>query len=562
MRKLPTSLRAAIGFNLIVTMALLPVAGQSYDLAGLTGTAGAWLRWGTPLFGGWKFGTDLSALGVGAQGCAFILDHLGMGGAAALTTAWKLPLVVANIVTAVVLYDIARRLNSRRPTLVPLLWLLSPVPIFVAAGFGSVEPLTVLTFVLATDLVLRRRPIGSGVVIGLGIGFEYLPVLVLVAVVVAVSVRLLSKREATYIGLAALGTTAACFLPLLLTQTGRSGLFAGLGFSADAASAIHNSVGSPRGSSLWLLLGGISPGRYWVIAGAVLCLGIAIALAFYGRRRGGEIERQRCFVAVSAAMLLVVVLTDPGPLPQFSDLVFGSLCLLSLVIIVPAWSLILGPFLQLLVGIVWVYGGTFESFWYDMWATTGNAGWQLPQSATLAAWLGIVGVAAIIIGLVVAIVPPGLGLHITRRMPLLALSIACAGSLFFAVWSAQPAYWAGVGPNGPSVLPGFRSGTALHSLPGPQHPTVHLSTGFPQDPTIAGPSLDSWLSVPVNKRTGSTALVLMGLAYVALIVGGGSLAGAWVLSGVENIDDRLGMEADADGEHPSRRPGPEPARRG
>lgn len=481
-------MRAAIVFNLIVTLALLPVAGQSFDLAGLTGTAGAWLRWGIPLFYHWKFGVDLTAVGIGSQGFGFVLEHLGMGGAAALTTAWKLPLVAANIVTALVLYDIAKRLDTRHPTLAPLLWLLSPVPIFVAAGFGDVEPLTVVAFVLAIDLILRRRLIGSGIAIGLGIGIEYLPVLILVVVLVAVSARFLTKREATYICVSAFVTTAACFLPLFLTSTGRSSLLGGLRSSAGATIATHSHVVGVRSSSLWELLGGLSPGRYWILVGGVLCLGATVALAFHARRRGGSRTQQHYFVAATAAMLLIVVLMDPGALPQFSDLVFGGLCLLSLVISIPAWSLITGPFLQLLTGIVWVYGGSFESFWYDMWATTGKAGWDLPQSAIVATWAGIGGIVIIALGLVVAGRPSDRVRNTAKRLPVFAVSIACAGSVFFGVWSAQPAYWQGVGPTGPSMLPGFALMTASQLLPvqyGQTTMTVTLPRGLwplPKEP--------------------------------------------------------------------------------
>lgn len=512
-RKLPTSLRAAIVFNLIVTLALLPVAGQSYDLAALTGTAGAWLRWGTSLFYHWKFGVDLTVISVGSQGLGFVLEHLGMGGAAALTTAWKLPLVAANIVTALALYDIAKRLDTRHPTLAPLLWLVSPVPIFVAAGTGDVEPLTVLAFVLAIDLILRRRLIASGIVIGLGIGIEYLPVLILVVVIFAVGARLLTKREATYICVPAFGTTAACFLPLFLTSTARSSLLGGLRSSAGATIAAHGSVVGARSSSLWELLGGVSPGRDWIIVGGMLCLSTTAALAFHARHRGGSRAQQQYFVAATAAMLLIVVLFDPGALPQFSDLVFGGLCLLSLVISIPAWSLILGPFLQLLTGVVWVYGGSFESFWYDMWAKTGNAGWNLPQSAIVATWAGIAGVLIIVFGLAVAAGPSDRVRHIAKQVPVFALSVACAGSVFFGVWSAQPAYWQGVGPNGPSVLPGFASMTASPSLPvrhGQTTMTVALPRGLLAGVKVSGYDNKPYLSLAVGLKT---LVVPQGVGY-------------------------------------------------
>lgn len=464
-RSLPRSLRTAIIFNLLVTLALLPVAGQSFDLAGLTGTVGAWLRWGVPLFNHWKFGADLTAIAIGSQGLAFVLQHLGMGGAAALTTAWKLPLVAANIVTALALYDIAKRVDAGHPARAAVLWLVSPVPIFVAVGFGDVEPLTVLAFVLAIDLILRRWLIGSGIVIGLGIGIEYLPVLVIVVVVFAVIARVLTRREATYICIATFVTTTACFFPIFLSNIGRVSLFAGLHSSTGVTSAIHNTVVGVRSPSLWLLFGDGSPGRAWIFVGGIACLGVAGGLAFHVRSRGGSRSQLQFFVTATAAMLLIVVLVDPGVLPQFSDLVFGGLCLLSLVIEIPAWSLIAGPFLQLLTGIIWVYGGSFDSFWYDMWVTTGNAGLNLPESATVATWAGIAGIVIIVLGVVVAVKPSEHTRNIPKRTSVVAVSIACAGSLFFGVWSAQPAYWQGVGPSGPRLLADFASMTAAPSLP-------------------------------------------------------------------------------------------------
>jgi len=464
-RWLPRSLRLAIIFNVLVTLPLLPVAGQSFDLAGLTGNAGAWLRWGRPLFYYWKFGADLMGLAIGAQGFAFILHHLGMGGAAALTTTWKIPLVAANLLTALVLYDIAKRLRSNRPLLVPILWLLSPVPIFVAVGFGQVEPLTILAFVLAADLILRKRFVGSGIVIGLGIGIEYLPALALVVVAIAALVGLMRWRDAIQVGIASIAAMCVCFLPPLLTQTGRSSLLGGLQSSYVVTTAVNHSGVGTRSPSLWLLLGDIAPGSYWFIVGVLLCLGITTMLAIRARRRGSDIEHQRYFVVGFAVMLLVVTLLDPGSLPQFSDLVFGGLCLLSLVVAIPGASIIFGPFLQLLVGVVWVYGGSFQSFWYDMWSTTGDTGWRLPQSATLATWLGAAGTVVVVIGLAVAIDRASHGVRISTHVPRGELLVACLVGLFFAVWSCQPAYWVGVGPGGPSLLPVFRQDTASITLP-------------------------------------------------------------------------------------------------
>ena len=116
--------------HILAAFALMPVAGHPYDLAALSGTSGAWLRWGIPLFYHWKFGFDLSILAVGSQSLSFVLEHLGMSGAAALAVAWKLPLVLADLLVGAILVDLGRQLRCQRPALMATLWLISPVPTF------------------------------------------------------------------------------------------------------------------------------------------------------------------------------------------------------------------------------------------------------------------------------------------------------------------------------------------------------------------------------------------------------------------------------------------------
>src|ERR1035437_9248145 len=116
-QKVPRILLAAIAIHVLAALALMPVAGHPYDLAALTSASQAWLRWGVPLFYHWKFGFDLAALGVGAQGLRYILEQFGMSGAAAIATAWKLPLVLADLLVALTLLDLGRRLAVRRPAM-------------------------------------------------------------------------------------------------------------------------------------------------------------------------------------------------------------------------------------------------------------------------------------------------------------------------------------------------------------------------------------------------------------------------------------------------------------
>ena len=203
--------------HILAAFALMPVAGHPYDLAALSGPSGAWLRWGIPLFYHWKFGFDLSILAVGSQSLSFVLEHLGMSGAAALAVAWKLPLVLADLLVGAVLVDLGRQLRCQRPALMATLWLISPVPLWVSAGHGQIESLTILAVVLSLDLLLRRRPLLAGVVVGLGIGIEYLPALVAIVVIFWLYVSVIERREVYRFSAGCAVALAFCFGPLLST---------------------------------------------------------------------------------------------------------------------------------------------------------------------------------------------------------------------------------------------------------------------------------------------------------------------------------------------------------
>jgi hypothetical protein len=160
----------------------------------------------------------------------------------------------------------------------------------------------------------------------------------------------------------------------------------------------------------------------------------------------------------AGGLLLCVTLFDPGVLPQFSVLVVGGLCMVGLCIDLSPAAIILGPTLQLAAGLIWVYGGSFQSYWYDMWEKTGVSGWPFPQSSQLAGWTARLGAAVVAIGLLFAF-SQLLGTNIPARLRAIiaCLSIA-AGVLsgtFIATWSLQPAFWQGVGSQGPSTLVDF-----------------------------------------------------------------------------------------------------------
>lgn len=454
----------AMVVHILAACALMPVAGHPYDLAALTGTSGAWLRWGVPLFYHWKFGFDLTVLSVGSQSLSFVLEHLGMSGAAALAVAWKLPLVLSDLLVGVVLVDLGKQLRCQRPSLMATLWLISPVPLWVSAGHGQIESLTILAIVLALDLLLRRRPLLAGVVAGLGVGVEYLPALVSIVVIFWLCVSVLRRRDVYRFAAGCAGALAFCFGPALSSGIGRTSLFGGLAFTAAVAShSGHVQAAAPSGSSLWVVLG-VSPGRLWLAA--TLSASAALLLVLAAKARGSDsTDRRRLGVLAAGGLLLSVALLDPGTLPQFSVLVLGGLCLAGLCADLSPAAIVVGPLLQLATGLLFVYGGNFQSYWYDMWAPTGASGWRFPQSLLAADWAARLGVAVVVLGLLLAAchmiglkIPPRLRTLVTRS----SVVVATLGSVFLAGWSLQPSFWHGVGARGPSTLADF-SNTAFQA---------------------------------------------------------------------------------------------------
>lgn len=448
----------AMVFHVLAAFALMPVAGHPYDLASLTGTSGAWLRWGVPLFYNWKFGFDLSAVAVGSQGLTYVLAHLGMSGAAALSVAWKLPLVLADLLVGAILLDLGRQLRCKRPALIPTLWLISPVPLWVSAGHGQIESLTILAIVLSLDLLLRHRALLAGVVVGLGIGVEYLPALVTLIVIFWLFVSFMERREAYRFVAGCAGALAFCFGPPLATGLGRASLIGGLSFSASVASHPgHAQVAGPVDSSLWVLLH-LSPGPLWLAAALATSVALMIVLARKAGRVDRSSDRGRPGVLAAGGLLLCVTLFDPGALPQFSVLVLAGLCLVGLCMDLSPAAIVIGPSLQLAAGLIFVYGGSFQSYWYDMWVKTGISGWTFPQSPQVAGWAARFGAAVVAIGLLFAFYQL-LGAKIPARLrtAVACFSIAAGvlGAVFLATWSLQPAFWQGVGSQGPATLADF-----------------------------------------------------------------------------------------------------------
>jgi glycosyltransferase involved in cell wall biosynthesis len=474
--RLPAVVLAAMIVHVIAALALMPVSGQPYDLAALTGASEAWLRWGFPLLYNWKFGFDLTVMGLGAQALRFAFEQVGMSGAAALATAWKLPLVTADLLIGITLLDLGRRLEVRRPALIPTLWLLSPVPLWVSAGHGQVEPLMVLSFVLALDLMLRGRLGLAGVVVGLGVGIEYLPGAIVLVAGLWLYTSVIQRREAVRFMGGFFLALLACFGPALLTGVGRASLLSGLSFTAGVTAQAGRMVaGQVAGSSSVWSVFGLSPGGIWVPLALLGAVGLLVVVARRSLRQPTLLERQRLGMVAAGGLLLCVVLLDPGALPQFADLALGGLCLIGLVVGLNPLVIVLGPLLQLAGGFFYVYGGSFQSYWYDMWYRSGNPGWSFPQSPLLSNISDRLGALIMVAGLLWVLTraaTPQVSLPQMARLRLppggtvligAAVAIAIAGSGFLAVWSLQPGFWSGVGQGGPAALVDFASITASRS---------------------------------------------------------------------------------------------------
>ena len=462
----------AMVIHVAVALTLMPVAGHPYDLAALTGTSGAWLRWGVPFFYHWKFGFDLSVLAVGSQALSYALQHLGMSGASALALAWKLPLVLADLLVGATLIDLGRRLRSQRPTLMGTLWLISPVSLWVSAGHGQIESLTILAIVLSLDLLVRGRPLLAGIVTGLGIGVEYLPALTLAVAIFWLYVSVMRRRALAKFIVGCVLAVAFSFGPALSSYLGRTSLLGGLAFTAAVTSNSHHGTSTgPIASSLWAVLN-LSPGPAWLVVALTAAALLVAVLARRARQAPSAIDQLRLGTMLAGVLLLCVTLLDPGALPQFAVLVLGGLCLVGLSSDLSPVVIILGPLLQLSAGLLLVYGGSFQSYWYDMWASTGASGWPFPQSSVAADWAARLGAIVVVAGLMIA-APPRLADLRVRLRAVTTRSAVAVGALvlaFLAFWSMQPGFWQGVGPLGPATLADFPLITAAQ--PGTVSTTV------------------------------------------------------------------------------------------
>lgn len=427
---------AAIGAAAAGVLILLPTAGHPYDLAVLTAPGTDWLRWGEPVWLTTKFGYEIFLLNILAQALAAALHRVGLAGWSALTVAWKLPLLAAAVAGAACLRGIAERLGPRTSAReLGLIWLVSPIVLWVAVGHGQLEPLSVLCMLGGLLLVLDGRWFWAGMLVGVGTGIEYFPL------VVAVALWPLRRRAGVRGGvLFATGLVlalGASFWPFLLVHVAVGGLTGQMASSAGLGGGAHPSL-----LSVWTVFPKFV--RWWPEVAAAA----AGTWALVARRLAGG-DREAAVLSVAGIVTLAVLL-DPNALPQFAVLVTAGALLLCTV-----WP---GTGLAAIVlacgcGLAsYFLDEPFNVFWFDAFSGQKHLHfWPFPESA---AWAGRLAVAFALGTLAwwaysLAVRRSALAWPAWDRR--LVLAVSAAACLFLAVFGLQPPFWRTV-LHGPAQL--------------------------------------------------------------------------------------------------------------
>jgi len=90
---------------------------------------------------------------------------------------FKLPLIITDYLTAVLLYHFVMRIKGDRALArrVFILWFLNPLVLFVSSIYGNFDVLAVFFSVLALYAMYRRMYLSAGLSIGLGVAFKLFP---------------------------------------------------------------------------------------------------------------------------------------------------------------------------------------------------------------------------------------------------------------------------------------------------------------------------------------------------------------------------------------------------
>lgn len=222
---------------------------------------------------------------------------------------FRLLQLLADVVTALALFRIARRSVTSSATYVALAFFLSPAAIFVSAFHCNSDPLMMMLIVLSLLAVLEERPVLGGIAIGAAMGIKIIAFAALPLLFLACRGK---KARLLFLGSSAL-IGALVFLPAILeggTRVirnifGYTGWKGGWGLPLLAHLAARAFPGLSKGDPAWF-------------ATPLLVLGL---LTLWGAElwrnwRGGDMEPSRVPRLIGLTYLLVIFLA-PGFLPYY-----------------------------------------------------------------------------------------------------------------------------------------------------------------------------------------------------------------------------------------------------
>ena len=425
---------------LVVSLLLLPSAGDPFDNAAIFGHGQGWLDWGYPLFYKFQYGVPVSITVVLAACLRLVLMHAGLSGVAATHVALKLPLLVCSLGSALMVGRLTLRFRPEFADWAVAAWLVGPATLWVTAGHAEVDPLAVFALLWSVDLACRRRWFWAAAVAGAGAGAEYLPlVAALVPVVWALRGDAARRRMLLETALGLLGSLGVCFGPMLAGPFGRASLLGSLvGHAAGGASFVSL-------LSLWPVLV-----HYVPLAAFVQAYWIPLWLSVAAMWIAWSIWRRTEASALVAAggVLLSMLLLYPQTLPVFALLGQAALILMFLGGMGSPLVLVLPPLLQVLT---YFLTENIYTFFWDIRRHVFVLHGLLPSFAS-ARVAGFVSTCAV---LVFALAPWS---HLVVRvrgisrwaMALLALPTLCC--LGIGLYAAQPPLWRNITGNYPRQL--------------------------------------------------------------------------------------------------------------
>jgi hypothetical protein len=105
----------------------------------------------------------------------------------------KLPIIIADIASALMIYRIMRVLefDERKSLAASAIWLFNPITYFISSFWGMFDSIAVLLQLLAIYMLLRRRLILAGIFAGIGAAVKLIPALIIVPAMI----YLVKRRE-------------------------------------------------------------------------------------------------------------------------------------------------------------------------------------------------------------------------------------------------------------------------------------------------------------------------------------------------------------------------------